>query len=61
MMTTSAQMTFYKGTVVMPFTVAPRIMKYEGENFLNTQGICVPKTTDVSEHNQRRADILGGT
>lgn len=45
--------------MVLPFTVAPRITKYVGENYRNTYGICVLKTTDVPECNQRRAKQMG--
>ena len=36
-------------------------MKYVGENYRNTYGVCVLKTTDVPERNQRRAKRMGNT
>ena len=36
-------------------------MKYVGENYRNTYGVCVLKTTDVPERNQGRAKRMGDT
>lgn len=56
------QMAFYKG-IESGYAIYSCSQRNEtvGENYRNTYGVCVLKTTDVPERNQRRAKRMGDT